>query len=306
MCMDHLKSRALLWLRAARPFSFTASATPVFLGAAAAVALGCPADWRVLPLFLIAAVLIHAATNYFGDYFDFIKGVDKNYAYGSSGVLREGKFMPYEILMAGFVSLCIAAVFGLWLVFLKGLSILVLGLIGVLGGYFYAGYPVGYKYYALGDMAVILLMGVFLVCGSFFAMTGCLDLDVFWISLPIASLVAAILHGNNLRDIKHDQELHVQTLASVCGHEKASRVYYGYVAFPYAATVVMIFTGVLSWWAVVVFFSAPLAFQNSRHLSHCKPDDPESLATLDQETAKLHLTFGILLISALIVQGAFL
>ncbi len=305
MCVDHLTARAGLWLRAARPFSFTASATPVLIGGAAVVALGYSLDWLVLFLFLTAAVLIHAATNYFGDYFDFIKGVDKDYTHGSSGVLLEGSLKPYEVLMAGFLCLCGAAVFGLWLVFLKGFPILLLGLAGVLGGYLYTGYPVGYKYRALGDAAVFLFMGVFLVCGSFYAVTEYFELNIFWISLPIASLVAAILHGNNLRDIKHDREANVQTLASVCGHSNASMVYYGYVVFPYLVTMLMISGGILSWASLAVFLSAPLAYQNISRVFQSKPDSPESLADLDQETAKLHLSFGVLQISALIIQGAF-
>ncbi len=306
MCWDHFKNRAWVWFRAARPFSLTASATPVFIGAAASAALGYPVDWRALPLFFFAAVLIHVATNYFGDYFDFIKGVDKDYTYGSSGVLVEGSLKTYEILMGGFICLCVAAILGLSLVFLKGFSILVLGIVGVLGGYLYAGYPVGYKYHALGDFFVFILMGVLLVCGASLALTGWLSSKVFWMSLPISSLVAAILHANNLRDISHDKDAGIQTLASVCGHQLASRIYYGYVIFPYAAILILILSGILSWYAVIVFFSVPLAFENCRHVFQSRSGSAEDLAKLDQETAKLHLSFGVLQISALIIQGAFL
>jgi len=295
-----------VWFRAARPFSLTASATPVFIGAAASVALGYPVDWRALPLFLSAAVLIHVATNYFGDYFDYIKGVDKDYTYGSSGVLVDGSLKTHELLMGGFVCLCVAAVLGLSLVFLKGFSILALGIVGVLGGYLYAGYPVGYKYHALGDFFVFVLMGVFLVCGASFALTGWLSSLVFWMSLPISSLVTAILHANNLRDISHDEQARIQTLASVSGHQLASRIYYGYVLFPYAAILILIFSGILSGYSAIVFLSAPLAFQNCRCVLKSRPGSAEDLAKLDQETAKLHLSFGILQISALIIQGAFL
>ena len=154
--------------------------------------------------------------------------------------------------------------------------------------------------------AVFLLMGVFLVCGSFFALTDYFDLEIFWISLPVASLVAAILHANNLRDIKHDREADIQTLATACGHANASMIYYGYVVFPYLATMFMIVTGILSWWSLAVLLSAPLAYQNILRVFQSNPDSPEKLADLDQETAKLHLSFGVLQISALIIQGAFL
>ncbi len=103
-------------------------------------------------------------------------------------------------VLLGFVLLCY-----------RGLPML------LLGGYLYTGGPKGYKYLALGDVLVFLLMGPLMVVGSYYALTGGLTLTVFLASLPVGSLVAAIMAINNHRDAATDREAEVRTLSNVIG-----------------------------------------------------------------------------------------
>jgi 1,4-dihydroxy-2-naphthoate octaprenyltransferase len=106
---------------------------------------------------------------------------------------------------------------GLPIIFARGEVILVLGIVGILGGFFYTGWPIGYKYVALGNFFVFLLMGPLMVIGTFYALTGQYSADVLYISLPIGFLVANP-SANNLRDIIHDQKASIKTLAAVAGN----------------------------------------------------------------------------------------
>jgi 1,4-dihydroxy-2-naphthoate octaprenyltransferase len=98
----HGAYRLGVWFQATRPFSFTASITPVLIGAALAMRSPLPVTWILFPVFLICALLIHAATNLISDYEDFRKGVDRAYTYGSSGVLVGGLLEPKQVKNAAY------------------------------------------------------------------------------------------------------------------------------------------------------------------------------------------------------------
>ena len=72
-----------------------------------------------------------------------------------------------------------------------------------------------------------VLMGPLMVVGSYFAVTGVWSVVARVLSVPVGLLVAAILHGNEWRDISEDTRAGIVTLSSRLGKEWA---HYGYVA----------------------------------------------------------------------------
>ncbi|MFA5088313.1 MAG: 1,4-dihydroxy-2-naphthoate octaprenyltransferase [Candidatus Omnitrophota bacterium] len=293
-----------IWLKAARPFTFTASVIPVLLGGVMALSFGGETAWPLFLIFLVCSVLFHAATNLINDYYDFQKGVDKEHTFGSSGVLVRGELPARDVLVAGRALFAIGFFLGLLLVSARGWPIFILGVAAIAGGYAYTGQPIAYKYSALGDLFVFLLMGVLLVGGAYFTLTGVYAGEVFYVSLPIGALVTAILHSNNLRDRRHDIQAGIKTLAVILGHRRAQVQYYFLILFAYLSVLMMVFSGMIPGWAVSVFLSVPLAVKNMRMVRDSREDHPESLAAIDVQTAKLHFIFGVLLILS-ILAGAF-
>jgi len=294
--------QAKIWFRAVRPFSFTASTVPVLVGAAWVFYEKTPANWWLLPLIWLAALSIHAATNLVSEYFDYIKG---DISFGSSRVLLEGLLSPRQFLIGGLVMFAVTAAIGLVFIALRGWPILAIGLVGMLGGYFYTATPVGYKYIGLGDVMVFILMGPLMVIGSHFVLTGTYNNNVFWISLPIGCLVTAILSGNNLRDILHDRQAGITTFAGLVGHRWAKLEYAVLDASAYGITTTLAGLRILPIWSLMTLLSIPLAYKCVQQALGSKPDKPEQIATLDIQTAHLHLAFGVLLIISLLL-GAFL
>ncbi len=94
---------------------------------------------------------------------------------------------------------------------------LLIGLAGLLGGYLYTGGPKGYKYLALGDVLVFSLMGPLSAVGVYFALTGEASLAVLLASLPVGSLVAAIMAVSNHRNAASDRKAGVRTLSNLIG-----------------------------------------------------------------------------------------
>ena len=289
------RTRVSVWLQAIRPFSFTASITPVVVGGVLSLSHPGEIHWLLFPLVVICSLLLHAGTNVVSEYYDFTRGVDRPHTYGSSKVLVEGLLTLREVFYGGIVLFAVGFFLGLILVFFRGAPVFWLGIIGLLGGYFYAGKPVGYKYLALGDFLVFTLMGPLMVIGSYYVLTGAYTPTVLYVSLPIGFLVAAILHANNLRDIVHDGEADVRTVANLVGLKNARALYFLLVGAAYFSIVVMVGSGIIEPWTLLVFLSLPPAVKNLKSVVAARLDNVGAIAMIDIQTAQHHFLFGLLL-----------
>lgn len=295
------KSTLTVWFQATRAFSFPASIVPVAVGAVMAARTEGPVAWWLVPFVAVASVLMQAGTNLVSDYFDYLKGVDKDYTYGGSRVLVQRLLTPLQVLVGGAVLFAVACAIGLLFIAVRGWPIFALGVLGLLGGIFYTARPVGLKYFALGDAIVFMLMGPLMVIGSYFVLTGTYNHSVVIASLPVGCLVAAILHANNMRDIQHDREAHVWTVANLLGHNGSRLEYYALVGGAYLSVIGMMAGGMVGLWGLLVFATAPLAAKNLRRVVRSQPQQPEAIATLDVQTAQLHLAFGLLFSLAILL-----
>jgi 1,4-dihydroxy-2-naphthoate octaprenyltransferase len=296
------KHKLRAWIQAARPFSFTASMTSVFLGAALVVFFQQSVRWILFPLIIVASLFIHAATNMVNEYFDYRKVVDTPDSYGGSRALVDKLLLPRQVLIGGVVLFGLTACIGLVFIVIGGWPILVLGAVGILGGFFYSAAPVGYKYLGLGDLMVFILMGPLMVIGSFYVLTGAYQKEVLLISLPVGCLVAAILSANNLRDILHDTQAGIRSTATVLSHRWARVEYAALIVSAYLITVVLMGLNVLGLWSLLVLLTIPIAVKNIRAALCSDVNQPERIAALDVQTAQLHLLFGVQLILSILLR----
>lgn len=289
------------WIQVIRAFAFPASLMPVFVGGALALSYQGQVIWPVYPIVILCSLLLHAGTNVISEYFDFKKGVDQKHTLGSSRILVDAVMAPNQVLAEGYILLGMAFLFGLILVILRGLPMLIIGITGLLGGYFYSAGPIGYKYRGLGDFMVFLLMGPLMVVGAYFALTGTYNYRILCVSLPVGFLVTAILSSNNLRDIANDQAAGVKTFESLIGYSAAKRMYFFLIVSAYLSVVIMILNKLLPVLSLLVFFSLPLALKNIKAIKNNSQANPEQISGVDVVTAKLHLAFGLLLTLSLII-----
>ncbi len=297
------RSKFSIWLQVIRPFSFTASVIPVIVGAVMALSYRGDVYWFLLPPAVLCSLLFHAATNVVSEYFDFYKGVDRPDTYGSSKVLVEGLLSPREVLLGGLILFAGGFSLGMIMVAFRGAPVFWLGVIGLLGGFFYTGKPVGYKYFALGDFLVFALMGPLMVIGSYIVLTGTYAPSVLYVSLPIGFLVAAILHANNLRDIAHDAEANIRTVANILGLNGSRVEYYLLIVAAYLSVVVMVASGTVGIWTLLVFLSLPPALKNMKAVRYARQDDPGAIAMIDVNTAQHHFLFGLLFIIGITISS---
>src|SRR5437763_13397366 len=133
-----------LW-EIARPFSFTASTVPVAAGGALAALAGAFNPLLFLAS-LIGAVALHVGTNVTNEIYDVRKGVDTIVSPRASHAIVKGRISDSDAYRFAIAAFAIALLMGIVLTLVRGLPIVVLGIIGLIGGYTYTAPPFQYKF----------------------------------------------------------------------------------------------------------------------------------------------------------------
>lgn len=280
-----------LWFRAARPVSFTASVIPVLVGTLLA-AEDALSWWKAL-LALAGALAIHAGTNLVNDYYDHRKGADSADSLGPAGLLQRGLVAPRAVLTVGLACFALGVCIGLALCATTSWELVWLGLASVLAGFLYTGAPVHLAYVGLGEITVFVFMGPVIVLGAYFVQLERWSWGPVVAALPIAFLVTAILHANNLRDIESDRRTGKRTIATIIGRSWANRELYALLAAAYVSLVLAALVSAIPWPGLVALASLPLVRPIVAIVR--SGGSARRLNYVLLRTAGLHLQFGALL-----------
>ncbi|HET7027529.1 MAG TPA: LLM class flavin-dependent oxidoreductase [Candidatus Limnocylindrales bacterium] len=285
-----------------RPFAYTASVVPVLAGGALAAVDG-RFGWPPFLAALLGGVLLHSGTNIVNEIYDVRRGIDSIVSPRASHALVKGRLTERQAFVAGAIAFVLAMLVGLYLVALRGPTIVVLGILGLVGGWGYTAPPLEYKYRALGVPLVFLLMGPLMVAGTYFAVTGAWEPQAFVLSVPVGLLVAAILHGNEWRDISEDTRAGIVTLSSRIGRQWAHWSYVALVLGAYITLGLAVAFGLLPPATLLAILSLPFLAQVVRSAELGATGQARAIAMIDLETARLHMTFGFLLVAGVLLSG---
>lgn len=146
------RSKLAILFLAARPKFLTASAAPVLVGSA----LGYAVTGSFHPLLFVLAILailaLHAGANITNDYYDHISGndwlnVNPTPFSGGRLFIQKNILSPKATLLEALFLLTIGAAIGVIIILLtQSVFILILGLAGLLGGFFYTARPIQLGY----------------------------------------------------------------------------------------------------------------------------------------------------------------
>jgi 1,4-dihydroxy-2-naphthoate octaprenyltransferase len=280
-----------IWWQAARPRSLTATYVPVALGGVIALQEDTFNLFHFL-LALLGVLFLQIAANLTNEYYDFVKGSDKQKTHGLGMILANQLLTPRQVLVGGILSIIFGSAIGIYFVLATGPLVLAIGVGGVLAVILYTAGPYPLAYIGLGELTVFVFMGPMIVIGTYFVMAEEVIAATIWGSLPVAFLVADILHANNLRDLEADKAEGKYTLAVIFGRRFAQGEYLFLTGGAFLATGILVLGGVLPWTALAVLLVLPEAVQLMRIA--LSTEEAAILHGVLLRTARLHKWFGIL------------
>jgi len=252
------------WLLAIRPKTLPAGAVPVVLGSALAAADG---RFRLLPavVALVCALGIQVATNFINEIYDFRKGADTPERLGPTRTVAAGIISEKMMVRVSLVLVSAVFALGLYLVFLAGWPILLVGVLSLLFAWAYTGGPFPIAYSGLGDLFVFVFFGLVAVGGTYYVQASALDVTVLLAAAAPGAFSVNILLVNNIRDIATDRMVGKMTLPARIGGENARKLYVLLTGAAYLVPVVVWING-YSAWGMLSLLSFPLAFGMVRKL----------------------------------------
>jgi len=289
-----------LWLAASRPRTLPAAVAPVLVGTAAAVEESAgEIRWLAFFAALIGSVLIQIGTNLANDYSDARRGADTMDRLGPVRVTSAGLIAPRRVLAGTWVAFAGAVLCGIYLTYVAGWVILLVGVVSIIAGVLYTGGPKPYGYAGLGEVFVFLFFGLVAVNGSFFVQREDLSWLALGLSVAIGLLSTAILVVNNLRDMETDRRTGKHTLAVRIGTGPTRALFITLVALSFLTVPVTVSLTGGPWFALLSWIALPLSIAPVKAVT-TRRDGPGLNQAL-AGTGMLLAAFGVLLTAGLLL-----
>ncbi len=251
MVKKSVKLRA--WIALSRLPFHTVGVLPFTLGGVLAWSLKGVFRCDVFALGTLGVVFVMLATYYAGEYWDYMEdslstGCKASRFSGGSKVLQRRLLPKQAALEASLISLIMAVIVGLILQlgYKTGILTIPLGLIGLIGGFFYSTPPIRWVRTGLGELWIALCYGWLPVTVGYYLQTMEITPLIHLIALPVCFTIFNVILLNEFPDYQADLASEKNNLSVRLGLERASYLYAS--------------AGVGSWVTVIVSiaFGAPI------------------------------------------------
>ena len=245
------------WVLAARPPTLLAAIAPVVVGSASAWRDGV---WAAVAMavILVSALAIQVGVNFANDLADADKGADTDARIGPLRTVSSGLVSPSEMKLAIGVAFGIAALGGIYLIWIAGWVIFVIGVVSIIAALGYTNGPIPYGYYGLGEFFVFIFFGLVATAGTRYVYDTSIPSEA-WVGGVIMGLLAmAILEANNIRDIDTDAEAKKKTIAVIVGRRRARMMFAATLAVVPIIIIWSVLLGLLPAMCMITLLVAPL------------------------------------------------
>ena len=307
-------SKLITLFHASRPKFLVASAAPILVGSFLGYAVVGTFNWTLFILAFLAIMAIHSGANMANDYFDHLSGNDwanKNPTpfSGGSRYIQDGVLPPKSILLTALVALAVGSAGGVVILILtESTFILILGLIGLLGGFFYTAPPLKLGYRCIGELVIALLFGVFPVYGSYYLQTGVVDTVPLLPALIVGILIFLVILINEFPDLNADAAVNKRTLVVLFGVPVSVWIYRTALLVSFLIAAAMMIYSSLFFAGLLYLITLPIAvravkFANKDDLIKPGRYRANQITVLLHAIGSLALTIGFI-ITALRSQAA--
>ena len=243
------------------------------------------------------------AANFINDLFDFRKGSDREDRLGPERACAQGWITPSAMKTGIGLTLLIASLTGLSLLFYLwgklphgGWELILVGVLCILFAFLYTTYL---SYRGWGDLLVLIFFGFVPVGGTYYVQSGTLNADVVVLSIVCGLVVDTLLILNNYRDREQDARSGKRTLVVRFGEKFGSQLYLGCGILAVLLCLWFLYTGRLTllefiWAPCVYFYLHALTWRKMVAIHSGK-----KLNSILGETSRNMLFMGLLLSVAL-------
>ena len=285
----------------------TASIAPVLVASALAFTVTGSFNWPLFILALVSIMLLHSGANVANDYFDHVSKNDwlnKNPTPFSGGVrfIQQSILSPKETIFLSLALFAAGCATGLIIIYLtKSIFILILGIIGCFGGFFYTALPFKFGYRTAGEIVIALLFGLLPVAGSFYLQTGYLDWLLLFPAAIVSILIFLVILINEFPDRDADAAVKKRTLVVSFGLDKSILIYRIFLIATYLIAVTAMFLNGRMFYAGLLFLlTLPLAVAAMRFTNKKVLSTPQN-TTPNRFTIILHLTGSVALTAGFVI-----
>ncbi len=198
-------------------------------------------------LALVGAVSAHISVNAFNEYYDFKSGLDfkteRTPFSGGSGTLPEKPELAKSALITSWITFAITAAVGIFFLYVRGLALLPLGLLGLIIIYTYTVWLTRIPLLCL--IAPGLGFGLLMVMGTDFVLTGSYSWTAFVASLIPFFLVSNLLLLNQFPDVNADQSVGRKHIPIVLGKKTGAIIYGIFLLLAYLSVATGVLLGYL-------------------------------------------------------------
>ncbi|MBM4430528.1 MAG: prenyltransferase [Chloroflexi bacterium] len=220
------------WLALSRPPFHTVGILPFVLGAVLAVRDTASFRWDICLWGVVGVVLVLLATYYAGEYWDQAEDTlsgregPSRFA-GGSQVVQRGLLPRRAPLWASLACLFLALAVGLVLQwgYRTGPWTLPLGLLGLLGGFFYSTRPLRWVRTGWGELWIAFCYGWLPIAVGYYLQTAVFAPLVHWLALPVGLTIFNVILLNEFPDYPADLATGKANLTVRLGRESAARLY---------------------------------------------------------------------------------
>lgn len=212
-------------------------------------------------LAFVGSVAAHISVNALNEYFDFRSGLDLRTRptpfSGGSGTLPARPEAARSALITGLVGFALTALIGVYFLFVWGLALLPLGLLGLIVVVSYTSWITRYPFLCL--IAPGLGFGTLMVMGTDFVLTGSYSWTAFIASLVPFFLVSDLLLLNQFPDVEADESVGRRHYPILIGRKASSVIYGAFLLSTYLSIVAGWALGLLPAWALLGLITLVIA-----------------------------------------------
>lgn len=239
-------------------FFLYAGLLPYLLGSAWALRVAGHVDaglfWTGLAGIGLAVIGVEA----FNEYFDSRMGTDR--------VFNPEDLPPMSdfILWLGVAGFAFGLGVGLYLTWLGGWPVLVYALLGGMAAIFYVAPPIRWAYRGLGETAIALSYGPWMVMGSLWLHARVSGWDALAASLVPGLLIMALAVVNAIPDFHQDRLVGKRNLCVRLGRKRAVYLYLGLATAGLLVAVIGALAGIFPKLCLITLMATPLLVNSAR------------------------------------------